>query len=277
MIPFFIIPIFAFTLTLALALALYALGNRLTRRWQRAPARVVLLLVGLALALPALIYTLYYLKLYDDAPWLLRLRWTPLAEYYGAGLGLLAGAVAGWLPESRWARLIKHSSILPLMVLWLAVPYLKPLLMPITWFPMKNEWEDGVCKQSTGSTCGPASAATLLRAYGIRVTEEELAKLSWTSMSSTENWHLARALRRYGRVRYVLTRPDPDRLPCPSIAGTRINGRGGAGHFIAILEERGDEYVIGDPMTGRLTITIYDHRPYQFTGFFITISPKDKR
>jgi len=272
---FIIPPIIACALTLALALGLYALGIRLTRRWQSAPARVTMMLVGLVLAFPALVYTLYYLKLFGDAPWLLRIRWAPLAEYYGGGLGLLAGAVAGWLPESRAARFIKHTSILPLMVLWLVVPFLKPLLMPITWFPMKDEWQEGVCLQSTGSTCGPASAATLLRALGIRTTEAELAKLSWTSMSSTENWYLARALRRYGSVRYVLTRPDPDHFPCPSIAGTRLNGPGGPGHFIAIFEEHEDEYVIGDPMTGRETITPYDHRPYAFTGFFIMIKPYD--
>jgi hypothetical protein len=269
---FILPPIVAYALTIALALGLYALGINLVRRWRSAPARMAVLLLGLVLALPAVIYSLYYLKLYEDAAWLLGLRWAPLAEYYAAGLGLLAGAVAGWLPESRAARFIKHSSILPLMVLWLAVPYFKPLLMPITWFPMKDVWQDGVCMQSTGSTCGPASAATLLHAYGIEVTEAELAKLSWTSMTSTENWHLARTLRRFGSVRYVLTRPNPERLPCPSIAGTRLHGPGGPGHFITILEEHDGRYVIGDPMTGRQTITAYDHRPYQFTGFFIVIT-----
>jgi len=270
-------PIAAFILTISLALGLYALGINLTRQWRAVPARVFLLLIAVALAFPALVYSLYYLHLFDDGPWLLRLRWAPLAEYYAGGLGLLAGMAAGWLPEARLSRLLKHSSLLPLMLLWLAVPYFKPLLMPITWFPMKDEWHDGVCMQSTGSTCGPASAATLLRTYGIQATEKELAKLSWTSMSSTENWYLGRTLRRYGQVSYVLTRPNPDRFPCPSLAGTVLNGPGGPGHFIAILEERGDKYVIGDPMTGRQTISSFDHRPYQFTGFFIVINPKEKR
>ncbi|MHB0936232.1 MAG: cysteine peptidase family C39 domain-containing protein [Armatimonadota bacterium] len=268
---FILPPIVAFALTVALALALYALGIHLVRRWRWVPVRLGLLLIGLALAFPALVYSLYYLHWFEDGPWLLRIRWAPLAEYYAAGLGLLAGTVAGWLPESRLSRLLKHSSILPLVLLWLVVPFLKPLLTPITWLPMKDEWQEGVCIQSTGSTCGPASAATLLHAYGIDATEEELAKLSWTSMSSTENWYLGRALRRYGDVRYVLTRPNPEHPPCPAIAGTRLAG--GIGHFIVILEERDGRLVVGDPMTGRQTIPLYDHRPYHFTGFFIVFTP----
>lgn len=271
---FILPPIVAFALALALALALYALGNRLARRWRWAPARVGLLLIGLVLAFPALVYSLSYLHWFEDEPWLLRLRWARLAEYYAAGLGLLAGTVAGWLPESRPARLVKHSSILPLTILWLAVPFLKPLFIPITWLPMTDEWQEGVCLQSTGSTCGPASAATLLHAYGIEATEEGLAKLSWTSMSSTENWYLGRALRRYGNMRYVLAGSHPKHFPCPSIAGTRLAG--GIGHFIVILEERDGQLVIGDPMTGRQTIPLYDHRPYYFTGLFIVFTPKGK-
>jgi len=271
---FILPPIIAFAFVLMLALALYALGNLMVRRWRAVPVRLILLLVGLVLAFPGLVYTLYYLHWFEDGPWLLRLRWAPLAEYYGAGLGLLAGMTAGWLPESRLSRLLKHSSILPLTILWLAVPFLKPLLTPITWLPMKNEWQEGVCIQSTGSTCGPASAATLLHAYGIEATEEELAKLSWTSMSSTENWYLGRTLRRYGNVRYVLAGSHPEHPPCPSIAGTRLPG--GIGHFIVILEEHDGQLVIGDPMTGRQTIPLYDHRPYHFTGFFIAFTPKDK-
>jgi len=95
--------------------------------------------------------------------------------------------------------------------------------------------------------------------------------LSWTSMSSTENWYLGRALSSYGfTVRYVLTGPNPDHLPCPSIAATRLPG--GIGHFITILEERDGQHVIGDPMTGRQIISAYDHQPYLFTGFFIMVT-----
>jgi hypothetical protein len=259
-------PMCAYIVILLLASALYLLGTRIPRQ-----GRVWAFLLGLALSLPALIYTMYYLNLYDDAAWLLRLRSLPLAEYYAAGLGLPIGILAKWLPESRWAVRIKHTSLPLIMMLWLAVPFAKPLLLPIALVQMHDQWQDGVCIQSTASTCGPASAATLLTAQGLHITEAQLARLSWSSFTGTENWYLARALRSLDcHVRYIRTAPNPDRFPYPAIAGTRL-GRYGAGHFIAILGKEGDCYIIGDPLTGRSTVSIYNHPSYYFTGMFMVV------
>lgn len=41
---------------------------------------------------------------------------------------------------------------------------------------------DGVCLQSTGYTCGPASAVTFLKAYGIDATEQEMTRLSHANL-----------------------------------------------------------------------------------------------
>lgn len=266
-------PIAAYLIILAIALALYALGMRVAKR-ASLPGRVVLLLLGVVLSLPALIYTIYYLNLYDDASWLLSLRSAPLAEYYAAGLGLLIGCLTAWLPGSRLARLLKHGSLIPFLVFWLIVPFLKPLLTPLSLFTMKNEWHDGVCMQTTPSTCGPASAATLLHAQGLQVTEAQLAHLSWTSLTGTENWYLARALRSLGcRVRYVQTAENPDPIPYPSIAGVRMGGPHGPGHFIAIIGKENERYVVGDPAAGagKMMMPPYDHPYYYFTGMFMVV------
>jgi hypothetical protein len=153
-------PLAAYAIIVLVALALYTLGLRLAK-YRSLAIRSGLLLVGLLLALPALIYTIYYLNLYDDAPWLLALHSAPFAEYYAAGFGFLPGCITGWLPESRFARLAKHGTLIPLLVFWLIVPFLKPLLTPLSMFTVKNQWHDNICMQTTPATCGPASAATL--------------------------------------------------------------------------------------------------------------------
>jgi len=55
------------------------------------------------------------------------------------------------------------------------------------------------------------------------------------------------------------------RFATPAFRATRLPG--GIGHFITVLEERDGQYVIGDPMTGRQTISTYDHPLYLFTRF----------
>ena len=56
------------------------------------------------------------------------------------------------------------------------------------------------------------------------------------------------------------------------IAGVLI---GSSGHFIAILEQNGDEFVVGDPLRGRVVLSRGDlEKRYQFTGFHMRISPK---
>lgn len=56
-------------------------------------------------------------------------------------------------------------------------------------------WENGVCLQSTNASCSPASAATLLRAYGIETTEQEMAQLCLTRITGTHWQGLYRGLK----------------------------------------------------------------------------------
>lgn len=134
-------------------------------------------------------------------------------------------------------------------------------------------WRDNVCMQSTMSSCGPASAATLLKAMGYAITERELARDSFTTRTGTEVWYLARALQRRGfTVRYRMTTGAPTPLPHPAIAGTWFAGSKGAGHFIAILDKTRDHYLIGDPLVGPTQIKLVDLHPYTFSGFFMVVT-----
>jgi ABC-type bacteriocin/lantibiotic exporter with double-glycine peptidase domain len=125
-----------------------------------------------------------------------------------------------------------------------------------------------VCLQSSYATCGPASAATLLRGLGHNVTEKELAVDSYTYSGGTEAWYLARAIRRRSaQAEFVLT---DSAFPSPSIAGVRMGG----GHFIAIESAASDKVTFVDPLTGESTLTPSElHARYRFTGFFLRVKP----
>ena len=59
----------------------------------------------------------------------------------------------------------------------------------------------------------------------------------------------------------------------PAIAGVVLSG--GAGHFIAIMSQNGDEITIGDPLKGKLIVPRKDlDGTYHFTGFFLKVGPK---
>lgn len=124
------------------------------------------------------------------------------------------------------------------------------------------------CMQSTFSTCGPSSAATLLKALGQSASEKQLAGECLTSRGGTEIWYIARAFKRRGFREHVLVqRSESLSLPSPSIAGVLLQG--GAGHFIAVMSQTADEVTIGAPMKGKLVVKRSDLKNYyHFTDSF---------
>ena len=57
------------------------------------------------------------------------------------------------------------------------IPFIKPILLPVkAYSKIENKWQDNICIQTTNSTCGPSSLATLFKFEGIEKTEEEIAK-----------------------------------------------------------------------------------------------------
>ena len=225
------------------------------------------------MAVPAILYAGYYWHFVDEPIFLYRLRLLPGSELLAGLIGLPFGWI-GMTVGRHHIRAIRLSviglAIAPMLVL---LPYTKQILFPLDHSIMKDHWSENICIQSTGSTCGPSAAATVLRSLGQEANEAELAIAAHTSTSGTEIWYLARALRARGlTVSFVATEPNPSTLPYPAIAGTRIGNETGTGHFIAILEREGDRYVIGDPMIGRQVLSLAEITNGRFfTGFFLLI------
>ena len=233
-----------FTVFVALHMGAWKVTEKLGVR-----ARWTLGVISLVLSLPAAWFSLYYLHWLPEPPLLYQLRALPFSEAFIAALGIGAGVWRSLLP-----KLLKP---LPTAcgVFLLVIPFLKPVLRPLDPAQLTERWEGDACIQSSMVTCGPASAASILRYLGDQKTfERDLAKEGWTSQSGTEAWHLAKAVERRGfKVRFLAPEGLPDSKDLPGILGT---GGAGAGHFIAVLELTPEEIVFVDPLSGKKRMSV---------------------
>jgi Peptidase C39 family len=258
--------------TLPLTALLFWLGTKAGTRLTLAASRLAFLIFAMALAAPGILFAAYYTKLLGEPIWLYQFRAMPGTELTAAGVGL----VAGFIHQARHKHPILKKQLRVLTVpailaVIIAAPYVKPLIRPLNRSLLAEQWKDGVCLQSTPSTCGPASAATIVRSLGKDVKEAELAQESFTNAGGTENWYLARALRKRGfEVEFRPVAPGTTEFPTSAVAGVKLAQ--GAGHFIALISKEGASYVASDPLTGRFTATLAELKSdYQFTGFFLVI------
>ena len=260
--------------TLALALVLFCVGERLGSRNAGRITRFFLLLGSFVLAIPACLIALYYFHWFDNAKWFYEFRAFPCSELSASGGGLFVGVIIGCTTRwFRWCRIVVGALLFGSLCIAITLPYLKPILWPVSPSQFSNQWRQDVCLQSMGSSCGAASTATILKALGIEVTEAEIARECFTYVGGTESWFLARAFSKRGcDVRFRLENGFPADLHLPAIAGVNV----GCGHFITILSKTETTYVTGDPLGGRQEYpknVMSD--TYRFTGFLMEIRKKD--
>ena len=201
-------------------------------------------------ALPGFLNASYYLHWLDHNLWFYEWRALNGSEWAGIGLGF-------WLIMVMRSWVLGRTIVVSIGLLLMFIPFLKPVLAPVDLAQLKDLCVGPFCLQSSPSTCGPASAATLLRLRGLKVTERELAQESHTSQTGTELWYLARAIRQRGVPVQFVQMTSPGR---PGIAGVILPG--GSGHFVAILNRT----TVFDPLVGL-------RRPedYRFTGMLLAL------
>ena len=229
--------------------------------------RILLGLAASVLALPGLALAAYYTKLLPEAAWYYEFRSFPGTEYLMILVGIAGGIVASAL----------HRMLLPFPLFAVfaisIIPTLKPFLGPLPETELQEQWKDGACLQSTSSTCGAASTATVLASYGVKVTETQLAREAHSYAGGTEAWYLARAVRSRGLdARFQFSEGFDPSITFPAVAGVKL---GAIGHFIPILQKDGDHFLIADPLVGKEWMTKAELlRRYKFTGFYMPISQK---
>lgn len=248
-----------------LALAAFIKAHRQALEMSRVVRWRWFLLTG-ALALPAGYNALYYLHWFPEAVWFYEVRSWPGVEILVIPVGAAGGV---------WASLIhRRLLVLPLLatagVAW--GPFLKPVFSPVDTARLHDTWTHEVCIQSTLSSCGPASTATVLRALRVEAKESDIMRAAHTYAGGTEAWYLARYIRSRGlKAQFGMHgRGFDPAMPLPAIVGVRLASRG---HFIAVTARNGDVFDVGDPMAGPEKLTRAQlERRYEFTGFVLTVS-----
>ncbi len=140
------------------------------------------------------------------------------------------------------------------------VPFLDPVFLYVKMKGTDTWIENGVCIQTTNSTCGAASAVTALRQLGIEAQERELALAASTTRSwGTSEHMLAKAIKRkyrdVGIHCSVKVFDEPEQLKncCPVIAIVKY--RPMVDHYVAVLDVDDKKVLIGDPLSGRVQLT----------------------
>lgn len=226
--------------------------------------RLCMLIASGILSIPCVLVAGYYLGVPLEHGWFYEMRSWRGSEFLVLPASIAAGVCATFLP-----RLCFPIPLLGLLGIGI-VPYLKPLIMPLSDAEFQETWKNGICLQSTSSTCGPASIATLLRRHGISATENEIARNAHTYRNGTEAWYLARYVRSRG-MRATFDFRDgfsPD-AKFPALVGVKL---GKIGHFIPVLSVEGDTVIIADPLRGEERLSLEEiHKRYGFTGFHLVI------
>lgn len=226
--------------------------------------RIRFFCASVLLAVPSILFAVYYLHVLPEYAWFYTLRSWPGSEFLVIFLGCAGGAAASLIPRVLL--------ILPLFaaLVMAAIPHIKPLFVPLSDNDFKDKWQGNACLQSTASTCGPASVATILRHFGISATEREIARSAFSYEGGTEAWYLARYVRSRGLAAHFVFGPtfSPE-VGQPALVGVRL---GRAGHFIAVLEIHDNQVTVADPLGGETQMSLTEfRRNYEFTGFHMVI------
>ena len=166
-------------------------------------------------------------------------------------------------------------------VFWFSVlPFLVPALIKERLSNLQTKFdENGVCRQTTSYTCGPAAAVTALGKLGLRADEGELAVLSYSSpvigtlpaclTSAIQDRYSADGLScQYRRFDSI------DQLKNAGITLAVVRDTFLLDHCITVLDVSDDAVIIADPITGtRLMPCKQFEKIWRFCGIVLQRYP----
>ncbi len=230
--------------------------------------------------IPLTLILIYRIALFYPA-----LAFFPPASWVMIGLRkyALLGFVTTMLLTTPLSRLPRKRDRLLVGLLMTAIVFVKsvwPFLAPMA---DRNELAhlqtragaDGICRQTTDYTCGPASAVTGLRKLGLSADEGKLAILSYTrSAAGTEPDVLAEALqkefRKEGLTAEYRTFKDIPELRQAGLTLAVVKFGFLVDHFVTVLEVTDAEVVVGDPLNGLDKMTYDDFlKKWRFSGIVL--------
>jgi predicted double-glycine peptidase len=166
-------------------------------------------------------------------------------------------------------------------VIWFSVlPFLVPALIKNRLSNLQTKFDkNGICRQTTDYTCGPAAAVTALGKLGLRADEGELAVLSYSSpMTGTLPACLSSALQdrysaeglscRYRRFDSIA------QLKNAGITLALVREAFMMDHCLAVLEVSDDAITVADPVTGtRMMPYEQFEKIWRFCGIVLQRNP----
>jgi predicted double-glycine peptidase len=162
---------------------------------------------------------------------------------------------------ARRQRIAVLTLVACLILVEAAWPFLAPAFQRRFLIGLVTQFDtDGVCRQSTDFTCGPAAAVTALKQLGIPADEGELAVLFSTTASTGTPPDLlaARLNARYGpaglRASHRAFRSVAELQDQPPLLAW-VKFAWLTDHLVAVLELTPDQIVLGDPFRGRRVLS----------------------
>lgn len=219
--------------------------------------------------------TLFLILLIGIARWINILEFIPPVSWIASGKTkyIVWGVSAGVLLTSSLAHLSTRTLkllvcvCLTLIMFYSISPFLLPCLMYHDLKKLSSRFDsDGICHQSTGYTCGPASAVTALKKIGIEAKEGNLAILFRTTpLTGTDG----ECIRKGIEEKYNSQGIECDRKYCArpqelsTIKGAMIVQTCHSfmvDHYVAILEVGEDGVILGDPLFGKRKLSYSEFR-----------------
>ena len=162
----------------------------------------------------------------------------------------------------------KRAAVTVLMLFMASVysllPVASPAMAQASLLSARTRFDaHGVCLQTRGYTCGPASAVTCLRTLGVTCDEGPLAIAASTGpLVGTDPLMLQRAINAFAGSAHVhcdyRVAESLEGVHTPFIATMWIPHVGG--HYVAVLDFSANTVTVGDPLTGRC---IWDRREFE--------------
>ncbi len=183
---------------------------------------------------------------------------------------------------SGYDEIKKRNPRLPFLYVLLAF-LVYVFLWRLTIFNTDNDFDQagffrGMCLQSTGYTCAPASCATLLSRFGVKTSEKEMSKLCLTQVRGTEYIDIVRGLNLKldpDKYEVRLTRESWDSLvsiPKPFL--TNIYILDDILHCVTMFEVGTSEVYFADSLEGKFRRLKKEKFLKTWDRFVISVNPK---
>ncbi len=273
-----VIPYFNIMLvpTIVLIFILYIVGMVLSRSSNTRWYKVAGIILGVILFLPGLLYAASFFAPVDRICFLLKLRSLPFSELFAAGMGFFPGFYNGIMRfDMRSGPGFLKISLFWTALILAVVPFIYPFIYPLDHETMGNHWEGAACTQTTEYTSGSCCVATILRDSGMEGNEREMARECFTTTLGTQRWAMGKALAKRGfQIKVENLKASVDKIPSPSILEVSFPGnaeRTEVPHYIAVLFNSKNGYIVCDPLVGELRLSLEDLKnDYKLSGFCLT-------